>query len=87
MNAIAFDTRLHAGGRRLGALFASDIGHWDVPDVRQVLAEAHELVEDGKLTEADFAEFTFANAVRLWGPRFFEGTVVESAAKGVGATG
>src|SRR5262249_26572623 len=53
MNAVAFDARLHAGGRRLGAMFASDIGHWDVPDVRHVVAEAHELVEDGKLTEAD----------------------------------
>jgi predicted TIM-barrel fold metal-dependent hydrolase len=79
MNALAFDTRLHAGGRRLGAMFASDIGHWDVPDVRHVLVEAHELVADGRLSEADFAEFTFANAVRLWGPRFFEGTAVAAA--------
>jgi predicted TIM-barrel fold metal-dependent hydrolase len=80
MNAIAFDTRLHAGGRRLGAMFASDIGHWDVPDVREVLVEAYELVEHGRLTDADFAEFAFTNAVRLWGPRFFEGTVVEAEA-------
>jgi hypothetical protein len=83
MNALAFDAGLHAGGTRLGAMFASDIGHWDVPDVRQVLAEAHELVEDGRLTGDDFRDFTFTNAVRLWGPRFFAGTVVEAAARSV----
>ena len=32
---------------RFKALFASDIGHWDVPDIREVLPEAWELVEDG----------------------------------------
>ena len=43
-------------GAHLNAMFASDIGHWDVPDVRGVLPEAWELVEDGRLTEEDFAE-------------------------------
>ena len=32
-----------------------------------VLPEAHELVEDGLITADDFRDFTFANAVRLWG--------------------
>jgi hypothetical protein len=44
-----------------------------------VLPEAHELVEDGLITAADFRDFTFPNAVRLWGtqnPHFFNGTVV-----------
>ena len=51
----------------------------DVPDMQQVLPEAYEMVEDGFLTTEDFRDFTFANAVRLWGtnnPRFFEGTAV-----------
>ena len=51
----------------------------DVPDMRMVLPEAHELVEDGLITADDFRDFTFANAVRLWGtqnPDFFKGTVV-----------
>ena len=47
MTALAFDTRRNPGGARLKALFASDIGHWDVPDIREVLPEAWELVEDG----------------------------------------
>ena len=61
MNALAFDGRLNPNGVRLSAVFASDIGHWDVPDFRGVLAEAWELVEDGHITEADFRAFTFEN--------------------------
>ena len=37
----------------------------------------------GAKVPADFRDFTFANAVRLWGqqnPRFFEGTRVAKAA-------
>jgi hypothetical protein len=82
MNALAFDTRRNPYGARLSAVFASDIGHWDVPDFRGVLAEAWELVEDGHISEADFRDFTFTNPARLWGetnPGFFRGTVVEAA--------
>jgi hypothetical protein len=48
--------------------------------------EAYELVEDGLITSADFRDFTFANAVRLWGtqnPRFFEGTRIAKEAAAV----
>ena len=71
---------------RLNAIFGSDIGHFDVPDMMEVLPEAHELVDDGLITAEDFRDFTFANAVRLWGtqnPRFFEGTAVAKAAAAV----
>ena len=83
MNALAFNERLHPHGARLSAVFASDIGHWDVPDFRGVLPEAWELVEDGLITESDFHDFVFGNAVRLWGtqnPRVFEGTAVAKEA-------
>ncbi len=83
MAAVAFDERLNPLGTRLPALFASDIGHWDVPDFRMVLEEAWELVEHGLLDPQDFRRFTFANPVQLWAgtnPRFFEGTPVEQAA-------
>jgi hypothetical protein len=82
MNASAFDTRSNPGGARLPAVFASDIGHWDVPDFRGVLPEAYELVEDGHLSEGDFERFVFGNAVSLWAgtnPDFFRGTSVEVA--------
>jgi predicted TIM-barrel fold metal-dependent hydrolase len=75
----AFDPRL---GARLRPVFSSDFTHFDVPDFEEVLPEAYEMVEKGFLDEQDFREFTFTNAARLHtgtNPRFFEGTVVESA--------
>ena len=86
MNTWAFDRRVNPFGARLNALFGSDIGHFDVPDMLEVLPEAYELVEDGHITAEDFRDFTFANAVRMWGagnPGFFNGTVVEKAATAV----
>src|SRR2546426_1094850 len=73
-------------GARLNALFSSDIGHFDVPDMADVVPEAYELLEHGLLTDDDFRDFMFANAVRFWGevnPDFFKGTVVEKAAADV----
>jgi predicted TIM-barrel fold metal-dependent hydrolase len=73
-------------GARLNAIMGSDIGHFDVRDMRDPLPEAYELVEDGLLTESDFRDFVFANAVRLWGtqnPDFFAGTRVAKEAAAV----
>jgi hypothetical protein len=83
MNAIAFDRRLNPGGVRLKAVFGSDLGHWDVPDLRDILPEAWELADDGHITDADFRDFVFANAVSLYGPEFFRDTVVEGATAGL----
>jgi hypothetical protein len=82
MNVLAFSASLNPGGVTLPAIFASDVGHWDVRDMREVLVEAHELVADGLIDEAQFRAFVFDNPVRLWAgtnPGFFAGTVVESA--------
>ena len=82
MNSIAFDRAKIPQGARMNAIFASDIGHWDVPDFRGVLPEAWELVEDGHLDEADFRAFTCDNAAALLqatNPKFFAGTAVEGA--------
>ena len=83
MNAWAFNDKVNPFGARLNAMMSSDIGHWDVPDMQQVVAEAYELVEHGLLTEDDFRDFTFANPVRFWAgmnPDFFKGTAVEDQA-------
>jgi predicted TIM-barrel fold metal-dependent hydrolase len=67
---------------KLRPLFSSDVSHFDVTDMTDVLEEAWELVEHGMITEADFREFTFENAARLHtalNPDFFKGTVVEGA--------
>ena len=78
----AFDPRM---GVRLRPVFSSDFTHFDVPDFRDVIPEAFELVERGFVTRQDFREFTFANAARLHtrnNPDFFKGTVVEQAVAG-----
>jgi predicted TIM-barrel fold metal-dependent hydrolase len=85
-NAWAFNRRANPLGARLNAIFSSDIGHFDVPDMTDVVPEAHELVEHGLMTGDDFRDFMFANAVRFWGevnPDFFKGTAVERAAADV----
>ena len=67
---------------KLRPIFSSDVGHFDVTDMSEVLEEAWELVEHGLITETDFREFTFENAARLHtalNPDFFKGTVVEGA--------
>ena len=83
VNAWAFHRGANPMGARLNAIFSSDIGHFDVPDMTEVVPEAYELVEHGLITEDDFRDFMFANAVRFWGdvnPDFFAGTVVEKPA-------
>jgi hypothetical protein len=48
--------------------------------MREVAEEAHELVDEGIISEQDFHDFVFANPVRLWtdmNPNFFRGTAVE----------
>jgi len=83
VNGWAFNGKSNPMGARLNAIFSSDIGHFDVPDMTDVVPEAYELVEHGLINDADFRDFMFANAVRFWGevnPDFFKGTVVEKAA-------
>ena len=68
---------------RLKAILGSDIGHFDVKDMDEVLEESWELVEHGALGEEELRDLTFTNPVSLFGgmnPDFFKGTVVESQA-------
>ena len=81
LNALAFSRRMLPADAQLNAVMASDIGHWDVPDVREVVPEAWELVENGALDPGQFKEFSFTNLTRMLtdvNPGFFDGTVVES---------
>lgn len=88
-NAWAFSTETN--GCTLNAVLGSDLSHWDVPDAREILPEAYELVERGFLTPAQFQDFACDNAIRLHGqmnPSFFAATAVETYAQAVlgGAT-
>jgi predicted TIM-barrel fold metal-dependent hydrolase len=82
ITASAFDSMRNPLNVRLNAFYGSDIGHWDVVDMSEVLEEASELLVDGLVDEADFRDFVFANPARLWtsaNPDFFAGTAVEDA--------
>ncbi len=72
------------GSRCLNPMFASDSGHWDVPDMRGMLPEAWEFVEEGRLDGAQFREFVFGNVTRMLttaNPAFFDGTMLEKAVR------
>jgi predicted TIM-barrel fold metal-dependent hydrolase len=79
--ATAFDARYTPPGRKLRAMFSSDVGHWDVSDMNDVVPEAYEMVEDGVMSAEDFRDFMFGNPVRLLtqlDPDFFKGTSIDA---------
>jgi predicted TIM-barrel fold metal-dependent hydrolase len=81
--AFAFDRRVNPMGAQLRAMFSSDMGHWDVPEMREILEDAYELVEKGLLDEGAFRDFVFRNPARFYtsvNPDFFVGTRVEAEA-------
>ena len=80
MTAWAFNRNVNPFGVQLRATLGSDLGHWDVPDMREVVEEAHEMVDRGLITEDDFRRFTFTYPAELYAgvnPAFFEGTGIE----------
>jgi len=82
MTATAFDRDRIPLGAAISAMFSSDIGHWDVPEMTEVLEEAFGNVEKGWLDENQFRDFVFGNAMRFYtdtNPDFFRGTVVADA--------
>jgi predicted TIM-barrel fold metal-dependent hydrolase len=83
MVSTAFYKGLPRGGV-LKPIFSSDIAHWDVTDMTDVLPEAYEQVEDGLLTEEQFRKFMFENPATLHlkaDPSFFDGTAIEAEAR------
>jgi len=83
VTAWAFDDRVNPFGAKIRAFMSTDLGHWDVPDMSEAVAEAYEPVESGLISPEDFRDFAFANQLRLYAhnnPNFFKGTIVEDAA-------
>ena len=77
--SLAFDRSRLPGGTRLKAFFSSDIGHWDVPEMADVLPEAHEHLEHGWMDAAQFRDFMCDDIIRFYtdtNPEFFAGTAV-----------
>ncbi|MGH7865321.1 MAG: amidohydrolase family protein, partial [Candidatus Binataceae bacterium] len=78
----ALDARANPFGARLKPIFSSDIGHWDVPDIKTVLLDSHKLADKGIISEVDYRDFVFTYPAQLHlraNPEFFAGTVVEGA--------
>jgi hypothetical protein len=85
--AHAFNTRANPLGVPVNAIYSSDVGHWDVPDLRKVLAESWALVEQGVINEADFKAWVFDNPYKFYteaNEKFFEGTAVGDKIKRLG---
>ncbi len=82
MTAVAFNAEYNMFDKQLNAMFSSDLGHWDVPEMAGVIDETWEMVEHGMVNQQDFRKFVFGNAARMYtamNPDFFTGTVVERA--------
>jgi predicted TIM-barrel fold metal-dependent hydrolase len=80
-NVWAFDARMPG---RLKAMLGTDVGHWDVTSFTDVLPEVWEMVEEELISERDFRDLTFANAVELhtrMNRDFFNDTAVEDAVR------
>ncbi len=76
--------------RHMNAMFSSDFSHWDVPDIRECVSEAYELVEGGHMNDEDFKDFMFVNPTRLhagMNADFFKGTIVEDQIEKLKSTG
>ncbi|MBW2427257.1 MAG: amidohydrolase family protein [Deltaproteobacteria bacterium] len=83
---LAYDTSRLPGRDPLRPIFSSDVGHWDVAHMHEVLPEAHEHLDHGWMDRDQFREFTCDNAIRMYtdaNPDFFAGTVLEAHAKGI----
>jgi hypothetical protein len=77
--AHAFNRKANPLGVAVNAIYSSDVGHWDVPDIREALANSWKLVEEGVLSETDFRAYVFENPYRLYteaNANFFVGTNV-----------
>jgi hypothetical protein len=61
VTASAFDAVRNPLSAHINAIYGSDIGHFDVPDMSEVTAEAFEPVEHGAMTEENFRDFVFCN--------------------------
>jgi len=84
MNAWAFSARTNRFGMKLKPLLSSDIGHFDVVHMDEVLEETYENVEHEVMSSGDFRAMMFENPVSLYGgmnPGFFDGTSIAKAAR------
>ena len=76
---LGYDTRRLPGDGAIRPIFSSDIGHWDVAHMNEVIPEAHEHVEHGWMSAEEFRGFVCDNSIRMYSeanPDFFQGSAV-----------
>lgn len=86
LSVLAAESLTESLGVRLNPIYGSDIGHWDVRDMREVLPEAYELVEHGVFSARDFRHLMLEAPAHLFGdnnPDFYSGTCVQDAVESV----
>ncbi|MEH1841294.1 MAG: hypothetical protein V7L20_21685 [Nostoc sp.] len=79
----AFNRAANPFGDRIKAFLGSDSGHWDVPDITAVTANAYSMAEHEIITEEDLRYFLSIHPLELYtslNQDFFKGTGVEKAA-------
>lgn len=67
---------------KVRAAWATDSGHWDVPDLSEALLTTWSGVESGQLSQEVFSDLVFRNAVNFLSEAnagFFHGTVIEKS--------
>ena len=67
------------GGFVLKAMFASDVAHWDVPNMANCVAESYEFITRDELNEDEYRKLMFdhvAEYLRAANPDFFAGTII-----------
>jgi hypothetical protein len=79
----AFNRAALPFGDRVKAFLGSDAGHWDVPDITSVTANAYNMVEREIISEEDLRYFLSIHPLELYtslNRDFFKGTVIEKKA-------
>ena len=84
MNAAAFNTKMLPFGAKIGAMLSSDIGHWDVIDMRDGrrggLRSGRGRPYGPPATSATSPSPTPLRFFTDLNPAFFDGTAIEEAA-------
>ena len=81
---LAFGLRVAHRRVDLQPMLGTDVAHWDAPVMNEVLPEAYEALDEGRMDAQQMHSFLFGNAVRLHGranPSFFDGPACETEAR------
>ena len=75
----AFNKAVNPCGASLNAIWATDSGHFDSPDIAASLSKTWQLLERGLITQDDFSALVYENQVALYegaNAHFFDNTSV-----------